>query len=77
MLPARIVNQKGKFASDSNKAAGNVRPRDGIRVPCVNQKQNCLEGKLDRFLLICHDFEAFVNIQIDTLHQHWVVIPSR
>jgi hypothetical protein len=77
MLPAGIVNRKGKFASNSNKAVGNVRPGDGTRVPCINQKQNRLKGNLDRFLLICHDFEAFVNIPIDTFHQHWVVIPSR
>ncbi len=39
-------------------------------------EQNRLEGNPDRFLLICHDFEAFVNIPMDRFHQHWVVNSS-
>jgi hypothetical protein len=55
----------------------NVCPRNGARVPGINQQQNCLKGNPYRFLLVCHDFEAFVDILIDAFDQHGVVVPTR
>ncbi len=66
MFTSQVINGKGKFASDSNKAPRNVRPGDGARVPGINQLQNCLKGNSYRSALVFHDIEAFVDIPIDT-----------
>jgi hypothetical protein len=76
MFTCRVIDGKGEFASDSNEASRNVCPRNGARVPGIDQQQNRLEGDPYRFPLVCHDFEAFVDISIDAFDQHGVVVPT-
>jgi hypothetical protein len=44
MLPAGIINGKGKFMANGNETARNVRPRDGAQVPCIKEKENGFIG---------------------------------
>ena len=74
MLSTGKIERKWELSADSNKTAGNVRPGNRAGVPCVEEQEDCLEGYSDRIVLVAHYLQALVEIPIDTLDEHGVVV---
>jgi hypothetical protein len=74
VFPTREIDRKGKLAANSNETAGNVRPGNGAGVPRVEEQEDCLKGYSDRIALVAHYPQALVEIPIDTLDEHGVVV---
>ncbi len=74
MLSMGIIDGEGEFTADGNKAARDVRTRDGARVPRIKEKENSFIGNPHRFSFVAHDFEAFCQVAVDSFHEHWVVV---
>ncbi len=49
---------------------------DRTRIPRVNQKKDGFKGYLDGVLLVGHYLQSFVQVAIQLLNQHRVVISS-
>jgi hypothetical protein len=68
------VDRKGELAADGHETARNVRPGDGTGVPRIKEQEYCLEGYPDRIALVTHDPQGLIEILIDTLNEHGVVV---
>ena len=77
MLVCGEVDWELKFTAKSNEASGEVRPRNGGAVPCIKEEQDSFHSNPDGVPFVCHNFQTFVEIAIDTLDQHAVVITTR
>ena len=77
MLPAGVIDWKGKFAVNGNETARVVHPWNGTRVPHIKQKKDCLIGDSYRISLVAHNFEPFSEVAIDSFNKHWIVICTR
>jgi hypothetical protein len=66
-----------KFTAKSNKASGEICARDGSAVPCIKEEQDCFHSNPDGVLFVGHNFQTFVEIAIDALDQHTIVISTR
>ena len=61
----------------SNKASGEVCTRNGGAVPCIKEEQDRFHSNPDGVMFVGHNFETFVEVAIDALDQHTVVITAR
>ena len=77
MLPAGVINGKGKFAANSDEAARDVRPWHGTRVPRTKQKKDGFIGYSYQISLVAHNLKPFREISIDSFDEHWIVIRTR
>jgi hypothetical protein len=71
------VDWELKFMAKSNEASGEVCPRNGGAVPCIKEEQDSFHSNPDGVTFICHNFKTFVEIAIDALDQHAIVITTR
>ena len=74
MLPAGVIDWKGKFAANGDEAARNIRPWNGTRVPSIKEKKDGLIGYSYLISFIAHNLEAFCEVAINLLDKHWIVI---
>ena len=77
MLFCGEVDWELKFTAKSNEASGEVRPRNGGTVPCIKEEQDSFHSNPDGVTFVGHNFQTFVEIAIDALDQHTVVISTR
>ena len=77
MSTCREVDEKREFTADGNKAAGNVGTRNRTGVPCVNEKKDGFEGSPDGIAFVGHDVKPFIQILIDALNEHRIVVVTR
>jgi hypothetical protein len=74
----REVDVKREFTADGNEAAGNVSTRNRTRVPCVNEKKDGFEGNPNGIAFVTsHDVKPFIQISIDALNEHRIVVVAR
>ncbi len=59
MLPAGVIDRKGKFVANGDETARDVRPWDRTRVPRIKQKKDGLIGYSYRVSLVAHNLEPF------------------
>jgi hypothetical protein len=76
MFLSRKVDGECKLVAYCNHAAGDVRSWDRTRIPLVNQKKDGFKGYLDGVSLVGHYLQSFVQVVIQSLNQHRVVISS-
>jgi hypothetical protein len=74
MLPAGAIDWKGTFAANGNEAVRNIRPWNGTRVPSIKKKKDGLIGYSYQISFIAHNLEAFREVAINPLDEHWIVI---
>lgn len=74
MSTCREVNGKGEFAAEGNEAAGNVSTRHGAGVPSVDEQEDSFESNPNGIALICHDAKSFIQIPVDALDKHRIVV---
>ena len=77
MLVCREVDWELKFTAKSNKASGEICTRNGGAVPCIKEEQDRFHSNPDGVTFVGHNFQTFVEIAIDALDQHTVVISTR
>jgi hypothetical protein len=73
----REIDWKREFAANGNEAAGNVSTRNRTGVPSVNKKKDGFEGNPDGITFICHDTKLFIQVSIDALNEHGVMVVAR
>ena len=61
----------------SNKALGEICTRNGSTAPCIKEEQDRFHSSPDGVTFVGHNFQTFVEIAIDTLDQHTIVISTR
>ncbi len=76
MLFCGEVDWELKFTAKSNKASGEICTRNGGAVPCIKEEQDRFHSNSDGITFVCHNFQTFVEIAIDSLNQHTVVITT-
>jgi hypothetical protein len=74
MLVRREVDRKLEFTTNSNEAAGEIGTRNGGTILCIDKKKYSLHGDTHRTTFVGHNFQSFIQISIDTLDHHWVVV---
>ena len=74
MSTCREVNGKREFAAEGNEAAGNVSTRHGAGVPSVDEQEDSFESNPNGIALICHDAKPFIQIPVDALDKHRIVV---
>ncbi len=74
MLPAGVIDWKSKFAANADKAVRNIHPWNGTRVPSIKEKKDGLIGYSYQILFIAYNLEAFREVAINLLDEHWIVI---
>jgi hypothetical protein len=74
VFTTREVDRKGELATDGHETARDVRPGDGTGVSRVKEQEYRLEGYPDRIALVTHDPQGLIQISIDTLNEHRVVV---
>ena len=77
MLPAGVINRKGKFVANSDKTARDVRPWHRTRVPRIKQKKDGFIGYSYQVSLVARNLEPFREVSIDSFDEHWIVIRTR
>ena len=60
--------------AEGNEAAGNVSTRNGARIPGVNEKEDSFESYPNGIVLICHDAKPFIQVPVDALDEHRIVV---
>jgi hypothetical protein len=73
----REVDVKREFTADGNEAAGNVSTRNRTGVPSVNKKKDGFESDPDGIAFIRHDAKPFIQVSIDALNEHGVMVVAR
>jgi hypothetical protein len=76
MLVGQEINQKLKFLSCGNKAAGEVGPRNRGTLPCIYQEEDGFHCNSDGTAFIGHNFQSFVEVVVNNLNHHRVVIST-
>ena len=76
MLFCGEVDWELKFTAKSNKASGEICTRNGGAVPCMKEEQDPFHSNSDGVTFVGHNFKTFVEIAIDSLDQHTVVITT-
>jgi len=66
-----------EFSSDSDETSRDIRAWDWAGVPCVDKEEDGFEGDPDAVAFVGHDLETFVEVTINALDQHGVVISPR
>jgi hypothetical protein len=74
MLPAGVIDWKGKFTANGNEAAKNICPWNRTQVSSIKKKKDGLTGYSYRILFVAHNLEAFREVVIDPFNEHWIVI---
>ena len=77
MLVCGEVDWELKITAKSNKASREICTRNGGAVPCIKEEQDSFHSNPDGVTFICHNFKTFVEIAIDALDQHAIVITTR
>ena len=77
MLVCGDVDWDLKFTAKSNKASREICTRNGGAVPCIKEEQDRFHSNPDGVTFVGHNFQTFVEIAIDTLDQHTIVISTR
>ena len=70
----REVDGKREFAAGSVETAGYVSTENGAGVPCVNEKKDGFKGKPDGIVFVGHDLKPFIQVSIDALNKHRMVV---
>jgi hypothetical protein len=70
----REIDWKREFAADGNEAAGNVSTRNRTGVPSVKKKKDGFESNPDGIAFIRHDVKPFIQVLIDALNEHGVMV---
>ena len=73
------IDGKREFAADGNKAAGNVSTRNGAGVPSINEKKDGFDFECDPdgIAFVCHNSKPFVQVSIDALNKHQIMVVAR
>ena len=77
MSTSREIDGKREFAANGNEALGNISIRNRPGVPCVNEKKDGFKGGPDGITSVCHDVKPFIQISIDALNEHRIVVVAR
>ena len=65
------------MAKSNKQALGEICTRNGSAVPCIKEEQDRFHSNPDGVTFVGHNFQTFVEIAIDALDQHTVVISTR
>jgi hypothetical protein len=74
VLGGREVNGEGEHAACDDETARDVNARDARSIPGVDEEKNGLGGDPDGIALVGHNLKAFVEIPIQVLHNHCVMV---
>jgi hypothetical protein len=77
MLVGQVINWKLKFLSYHNYTAREVGPQNRGAVPCIHQVKDGFHDNFDGNVFVGHNFQSFVEVMVDPLHHHRVVISTR
>lgn len=77
MFARAIVNGECKLVANSNKAARQVCPRDGGRVPGIDEEEDGFKCNPHSVTLVAEDFEALVQVTVDAFSKHAVMVVTR
>ena len=66
-----------KIVANGDKASGNLSTRNRAGVPSVNEKKDGFECNPDGITFVCHDSKPFIQVSIDALDEHWIVVVAR